>query len=70
MYKVCDNEHVHVQYRIINTSAMIPLYNHVPKAFPATNEDLQPPHKEILSFLWTKIINAETFQIRRLVARK
>ncbi len=31
-------------------SAMIPLYNHV---LPATEEDLAPGFKEILSFLWT-----------------
>jgi hypothetical protein len=39
-------------------------------ALPVTGEDLEPFHKEILSFLWTKIVNAETSQKRKLVARK
>jgi hypothetical protein len=41
---------------------MIPLYNHVLMAPPATGDNLQPLQKEILSFLWTKTENAETIQ--------
>jgi hypothetical protein len=39
-------------------------------ALPATRDDLKSIHKEILSFLWTKTVSAETVQKRRLVARK
>jgi hypothetical protein len=40
-------------------------------ALPAISEDPpQPSYKEILSFSWTKTINTETFQRRKLVARK
>jgi hypothetical protein len=54
----------------MNNSAMTSLYNHVLMALPSTDEDFQPLDKEILSFLSTKIVKAETFQKRRLVARK
>ncbi len=45
-------------------SAMTPLYNHVLMTLPATGDDLQPIHKEILSFLWIETVNAETIQKR------
>ncbi len=34
-------------------SAMVPLYNHVLMTLPVTETELNPLHKEILSFLWT-----------------
>jgi hypothetical protein len=46
----------------MNNSAMTPLYNHVLMALSSTDEDCQPLYKEILSFLSTKIVKAETFQ--------
>jgi hypothetical protein len=51
-------------------SAIIPLYNNVLMALPATEEDLGPRYKEILSFLWTCTIKSEIIQKRRLVASK
>jgi hypothetical protein len=39
-------------------------------ALPTTAKDLEPLHKEILSFLWTRTANTETIQKRRLVASK
>jgi hypothetical protein len=35
-----------------------------------SQETIQTLYKEILSFLWAKMVNAETLQKRRLVARK
>jgi hypothetical protein len=49
---------------------MIPLYNHTLLALPITEEDILPLYKDILSSLWTKTVYIETFQKRRLVARK
>ncbi len=37
-------------------------------ALPATETDLNPLYKEILTFLWTRTIDSETIQKRRLVA--
>ncbi len=51
-------------------SAIIPLYNHVLMALPATEEDLAARYKEILSFLWTCTIRSEIIQKRHLVASK
>ncbi len=51
-------------------SALVPLYNHVLMALPVTETELDPLHKEILSFLWTRSDNQETIQKRRLVAAK
>jgi hypothetical protein len=51
-------------------SAMTPLYNHIFMALPVTEQDLQPLTKEILSFLWTRTVDSETVQKRRLVASK
>ncbi len=39
-------------------------------ALPATEMDLDPLHREILGFLWTRTSNAVTTQKRRLVAAK
>ncbi len=42
-------------------------HDHVLMTLPVTGEDLQPLYKEILSFLYlTKMVQAETFQKRRL----
>jgi hypothetical protein len=49
---------------------MVPLYNHALMALPTMAKDLEPLHKEILSFLWTRTANTETIQKRRLVASK
>jgi hypothetical protein len=49
-------------------SALVPLYNHVFMALPTTEEDLDPLHKEILGFLWTRTTESVTTQKRRLVA--
>jgi hypothetical protein len=54
----------------INNSALVPLYNQVLMALLATEKDLDPLCKEILSFLWTRTIDSETIQKRRLVASK
>jgi hypothetical protein len=51
-------------------SALVPLYNHVLMALPATETDLDPLHREILGFLWTRTSDAVTTQKRRLVAAK
>jgi hypothetical protein len=51
-------------------SALIPLYNHILMALPATETDPQPLYKEIKSFLWTRTENDMTIQKRRLVAEK
>jgi hypothetical protein len=51
-------------------SALTPLYNHVLIALPDTEEDLKPLYKEILSFLWTRTVNAGVSQKRRLEVRK
>jgi hypothetical protein len=51
-------------------SALVPLYNHVLLALPATEQELQPLDKEILSFVWTRTADSETVQKRRLVASK
>jgi hypothetical protein len=37
--------------------------------FRVTGDGLQPQYKEILSVLWKKMVNFETFEKRRLVAR-
>jgi hypothetical protein len=37
---------------------------------PATEKDLDPLHREILGFLWTRTSDAVTTQKRRLVAAK
>jgi hypothetical protein len=39
-------------------------------ALPATETDLDPLHREILGFLWTRTADAVTTQKRRLVAAK
>jgi hypothetical protein len=39
-------------------------------ALPATEQELQPLDKEILSFLWTRTADSEIVQKRRLVASK
>jgi hypothetical protein len=39
-------------------------------ALPATEQDLQPLTKEIISCLWTRTVDSETVQKRRLVASK
>jgi hypothetical protein len=39
-------------------------------ALPTTEEDLDPLHKEILGFLWTRTTESVTTQKRRLVATK
>jgi hypothetical protein len=49
---------------------MVPLYNHVLMALPVTEMDLNPLHREILSFLWTRIDDLDTIQKRRLIAAK
>jgi hypothetical protein len=49
-------------------SALVPLYNHVFMALPTTEVDLDPLHKEILGFLWTRTTDSVTTQKRRLVA--
>ncbi len=54
---------------LINT-ALVPLYNHVLIALPISEQELQPLNKEILSFLWTRTVDSETVQKRRLVAKK
>jgi hypothetical protein len=51
-------------------SALVPLYNHVLMALPATEIDLDPLYREILGFLWTRTSDAVTTQKRRLVAAK
>ncbi|RPH76440.1 MAG: reverse transcriptase family protein, partial [Planctomycetaceae bacterium] len=51
-------------------SALVPLYNHVLMALPATEDALAPLYKEVLSFLWTKTVDGETIPKRRLVAAK
>jgi hypothetical protein len=51
-------------------SALVPLYNHVLMALPATETDLDSLHREILGFLWTRTAEAVTTQKRRLVAAK
>ncbi len=39
---------------------MAPLHNHVLMEIPALDNDLQSLHREILSFLWKKTVDAET----------
>jgi hypothetical protein len=51
-------------------SALVPLYNHVLMSLPVAATELDPLHKEILSFLWTRSNNQETIQKQRLVATK
>jgi hypothetical protein len=51
-------------------AALVPLYNHVFMALPATEDDVDSLHKEILSFLWTRTTDSVTTQKRRLVAAK
>jgi hypothetical protein len=51
-------------------SALVPLYNHVLMALPATEKDLDPLHREVLGFSWTRTSDAVTIQKRRLVAAK
>ncbi len=54
----------------LNNSALVPLYNQVLMALLATEKNLDPIYKEILYFLWTRTIDSETIQKRRLVASK
>jgi hypothetical protein len=49
---------------------MIPLYNPILMALPATEENLVSLHKEILSLLWKQAVDSETIQKRCLVASK
>jgi hypothetical protein len=42
---------------------MVPLYNHVLMALPATEENLAHLKKEILSFLWNRTDEADTQKI-------
>jgi hypothetical protein len=51
-------------------AAMVPLYNHAFMALPIAREDMEMIHKEILSFLWTRINSSNSIQKRRLVATK
>ncbi len=51
-------------------SALVPLYNHVFMALPTAEADLDPLHREILGFLWTRTTDSVTTQKRRLVAAK
>ncbi len=55
---------------ILINSALVPLYNHVLMELLVTEAELNPLHKEILSFLWTRSNNLETIQKRRLEAAK
>ncbi len=50
--------------------ALTPIYNHVFMALPVQDKDVDPLYKEIQLFLWSKTVNQETVQKRRLVSRK
>jgi hypothetical protein len=49
---------------------MIPLYNPVLMALPATEEDLPPLLKEILFYLWNQRIKSESIQKRSPITLK
>jgi hypothetical protein len=53
---------------LINT-ALIPIYNHIFMALPLRNEDMDNLQQEILDFLWTRQMDGETIQKRRLVTK-
>jgi hypothetical protein len=51
------------------TTALIPVYNHVIMALPVESQHTESPFSEILRFLWTKQVDGQTKQKRRLVAK-
>ena len=53
---------------LINT-ALTPIYNHVFMALPTTREQGESLYQETLSFLWTRQVDGETKQKRRLIAK-
>ncbi len=64
-----------VQRAMINnlihqTFALILVYNHVFMALPVESQHTEALFSEILRFLWTKQVDGQTTQKRRLVARK
>ena len=54
--------------RLLN-QAILPLYNHVFMALPIFNQQIQQTFDEILSFLWTKQVDGNTVNKRRLVSK-
>ena len=54
--------------RLIN-QALTPIYNHVFMALPVLDEQADAIFNEILSFLWTRQVDGEQVQKRRIVAR-
>lgn len=54
---------------LINT-ALIPIYNHVFMALPTTKRQGEDLYKEVQSFLWTRQVDGETKQKRRLIAKE
>jgi hypothetical protein len=51
------------------TTALIPVYNHVFMALPVEPQHTESLFSEILRFLWTKQVDGQTTQKRRLVAK-
>jgi hypothetical protein len=49
---------------------MTPIYNHVFLAIPVQEKDVETLHKEIQLFIWSKTVNQETVQKRKLISRK
>jgi hypothetical protein len=52
------------------TTALIPVYNHVFMALPVEPRHTELLFSEILRFLWTKQVDGNTKQKRRLVAKR
>jgi hypothetical protein len=52
------------------TTALIPVYNHVFMALPVEPRHTESLFSEILRFLWTKQVDGNTKQKRRLVAKR
>ncbi len=50
--------------------AFIPIYNHVFMALPITNNHTDELQKAVLQMLWTRQLDGQTRQKRRLVAKK
>ncbi len=50
--------------------AFIPIYNHVFMALPITNNYIDELQKAVLKLLWTRQLDGQTKQKRRLVAKK
>jgi hypothetical protein len=54
---------------LINVT-LLPVNNHVIMALPVEPEHTEELDKEVLSFLWTKQVDGQAKQKRRLVAKK